>query len=72
MELVLFSVAPLSIISSVVPSTDCEGPMSSLGRSRRTMPTTSCSTPGSSDSKVIWALLGKDMEIFTTVTFYQR
>ena len=70
--LVLFSVVPLVTIPSVAPSVDCEGRMSSLGRSRRTMPTTSCSTSGSSDSKVIWALLGKDMEIFTTVTFYQR
>ena len=50
------------------PSSRGTGPIRSWGRSRKTIFMTCSTTPGSSDSKVIWALLGKVMDTFTMAT----
>ena len=50
------------------PSPPCMDPISSRGRSRKTIFITCSTTPGSSDSKVIWALLGRVMDTFTIAT----
>ena len=63
--LVLFSQSSGGVGSLSPPWMD---PISSRGRSRRTIFITSSTIPGSSDSKVIWALLGRVMDTFTMAT----
>ena len=65
-NVLLASSLPFSVETS--PTFDLPVCIKSRGNSRNANATISCSTSGSSDSKVIWVLFGREIDTLTMVT----